>query len=161
MSFAGSSSGSTGRRSRPGPLLVATMRSLRARVDYAAGSIDLGALRERTREEVEFLAQMGIATSRSITMYFLDMFVPWLEGDTEGHLLGRRRTLEAEAGMGTNLYLANILGEYALALCEAGDRSGALAAIERGRAVMEPGRCGRPDRAGRRRGVGARGSRRA
>ncbi len=122
-----------------GPLLVATMRSLRARVDYAAGSIDLDALRDRTREEVEFLAQMGIGPSRSITMYFLNMFVPWLEGDTEGHVLGRRRTLDAEAGMGTNLYLANILGEYALALCEAGDRSGALGAVERGRAAMEPG----------------------
>ena len=122
-----------------GPLLAATLRSARARVDYAAGSIDLEALRERTRDEIEFLEQIGIGPSRSVSAYFLNMLAPWLEADSAGHALGRRRTLEAEEGLGTTLYLANIQAEWALSLCEGGDAPGALDAVARGRDVMEPG----------------------
>src|SRR4029078_33961 len=52
---------------------------------------------------------------------------------------GRRGAREAEEGLGTTLYLANIQAEWALSLCEGGDAPGALDAVAPGRDVMEPG----------------------
>jgi class 3 adenylate cyclase/tetratricopeptide (TPR) repeat protein len=122
-----------------GPLLTATLRGARARIDYTAGSIDVDQLREATREEVALAEESGIPVSRSITAYYLETSVPWLEQDSEERELGRRRMVEIEETLGTNLYLANTLGGWAIALTETGDPDAALEAVARGREVMEPG----------------------
>ena len=122
-----------------GPLLAATLRAARGRLDYAAGVIDVAALREALNEEASFAEQMGLPRSRTISVFYLETTVPWLEGDVAGAELGRRRMVEIEETLGTNLYLANTIGEWAMALSELGDTDAALGAIARGREVMEPG----------------------
>jgi hypothetical protein len=44
-----------------------------------------------------------------------------------------------EEELGTNLYLANTLGEWALSLTELGEAERALVAVAKGREVIEPG----------------------
>jgi hypothetical protein len=122
-----------------GPLLAATLQGARARIEYGAGSIDIDQLREATRDEIDLAEESGIPRSRSTTAFHLETVVPWLDRDPAGMERGRRRMVEIEETLGTNLYLANTLGEWAIALTEIGDPAAALDAISRGRAVMEAG----------------------
>ena len=122
-----------------GPYLAASLRSSRARIDYGAGLIELDEMREAMSQEVALAEQTGLPRSRNISAYFLDTTAPWLEGDAAAHELGRRGAAEMEEQLGTNLYLANTLGEWALSLTELGDAERALLAVARGREVMEPG----------------------
>jgi class 3 adenylate cyclase len=122
-----------------GPYLAASLRSSRARIDYGAGLIGLDEMREAMSQEVALAEQTGLPRSRNISAYFLDTTAPWLEGDVAAHELGRRRAAEMEEQLGTNLYLANTIGEWSLSLTELGDAERALEEVTRGREVMEPG----------------------
>jgi hypothetical protein len=104
-----------------------------------SGVIDVDGLRDATAEEIAFAEQTGVPASRVISAFHLAAVVPWLEDDATGAELGRRRMVAIEEALGTNLYLANTLGQWGISLTEVGDPTGALRAVERGRAVMEPG----------------------
>jgi hypothetical protein len=122
-----------------GPYLAASLRGARARVDYESGVIDTDELLDVTSEEIAFAEQTGVSTSRSVAAYFIDGRVPWLEGDAIGLEAGRRRHVEIEQTLGTNVFLANLLAQWAVALAHVGESERALEAVARGREVMEPG----------------------
>jgi hypothetical protein len=61
--------------------------------------------------------------------------VPWLEREPEAVERGaRERTREAQR-LGLNFYYANFLAEWAIALCDLGEREQALAAVAEARAT--------------------------
>ena len=122
-----------------GPLVAASLRGARARLDYGTGAIGFAELVEESREEIALAAESGVARSRSVTAYFIDSIAPWLEADAEATEQGRRRVVEEEETLGTNLYLANTLGRWARSLTEVGDPDAALRTVARGREVIEPG----------------------
>ena len=127
------------RAAASGLYLAASLRSARARIDYFAGLIDADQLRAAVEEEATLAEQTGIPRSRIISVYFLEAHVPWLEDDPRGREAGRHRMVAIEEGLGTNLYMANTLGQWAVSLVDLGDTDGALAAVEWGRKVMEAG----------------------
>ena len=67
-----------------GPLIAASLRGSRARIDYGAGLIGIDELREAMSDEIALAEQTGIARSRNISAYFLDTTAPWLEADSTG-----------------------------------------------------------------------------
>ena len=128
-----------GRAAAFGPLLAASLRAARARIDYGAGLIELDELREASGEEIKLAEESGLQASRSMAAYFLATAPPWLEGDSAGSELGRRRMVETEEMLGTHLYLSYELGMWAITLVDTGDPDAALRAVVRGRELMMPG----------------------
>jgi ATP/maltotriose-dependent transcriptional regulator MalT len=101
--------------------------------------IDADQLRAAMKEEIDLAVESGLPLSRSISAFFLHTFEPWLEDDATATELGRRQMKECEEGLGTNLYLANTIGWWAVSLRDAGRPKEALEAVARGREIMEPG----------------------
>ena len=84
-------------------------------------------------DEIDALRQTGAEASVGDVMYYTEVVAPWLQGDAVAvEQGGRERCLEVER-LGLHYYRANMLGTWALGLCDLGDREGALAAIRQAR----------------------------
>jgi class 3 adenylate cyclase/tetratricopeptide (TPR) repeat protein len=121
-----------------GPLFVTALRATRARVDYAAGVTDEDVMRATTEEEVGLLEQTGALHAALTPRRFLTVTVPWLQSDLEVFERGLRLDVEISQRVGSHLYLANSLAQWAQALCEVGDVETALEAVARGRTLAHP-----------------------
>jgi class 3 adenylate cyclase len=121
-----------------GPLLAATMRAFRARVEFGTGTGDLAALQAATDHEVKLLEQTGASAAAEVAQNYVRSLVPWLEGDAPGVERGARTRLEWTERLGLHIYEANALGEWAAALCDLGEADAALEAVARGREVASP-----------------------
>ncbi|MBA2460974.1 MAG: hypothetical protein H0V45_04275, partial [Actinobacteria bacterium] len=118
-----------------GPLLAATVRGFQARIDYGAGLIDRDDLLSASKEEIDVLRQTGAEATATLVTNHMRVNVPWLESDAAAVERGRReRCLEVER-LGLHYYRANTLGNWALGLCDLGDREVALDAIRHAREV--------------------------
>ena len=120
-----------------GPLLAATLRSFRARVEYGAGRGELDELRLATNLECELLEQTGVATRGAVQTY-VRVVVPWLDGDDAAVEAGVRQRVEDEKASGTSLFLANAIAMWAQALCQLGEADRALELVREGRALADP-----------------------
>jgi class 3 adenylate cyclase/tetratricopeptide (TPR) repeat protein len=127
-----------GQAANAGPILAATLRSFRARVEYGAGTGTLEALRAATRTEIEMLEQTGSFDGTVAAHMYERVVVPWLDGDAVAFERGSRERVEATSRVATRLYHANSLAEWAIALCEIGDAERASAAIAEARALADP-----------------------
>ena len=121
-----------------GPLVAASLRAARARIDYEAGLIDVDALQEASREEIALAEESGIPASRAMAPYVLATIPPWLGADPVARELGRRQMVEIEETLDLHIFLSFELGMWAIALTEVGDHEGALRAVARGRETMKP-----------------------
>jgi class 3 adenylate cyclase len=117
-----------------GPLLAAALSSAKARSRYVAGRIDAATARAAFDGEIELLRQTGSHLAAAEVDQFWTQ-VLWLEGDREGHEAALRAKVDSLEGVGRHLYLANMLGQWAIALCALGDAQAALAAVERARGL--------------------------
>jgi hypothetical protein len=120
-----------------GPMIAAALGSARARSLYAAGRIDAAAVRAAMDTETELLRQTGSELTALDVEHFWSL-VLWLEGDREGLEAQLRKEVVELERAGRHLYLANVLGQWALALCDLGQPSAALDAVERGRGIAVP-----------------------
>jgi class 3 adenylate cyclase/tetratricopeptide (TPR) repeat protein len=118
-----------------GPVFGATVRGLRARIDFGAGLISRDEATAAVEEEIAALRQTGAEAAAFTAADFTTVNVPWLEREPEAVERGaRERTREAQR-LGLNFYYANFLAEWAIALCDLGEREQALAAVAEARAT--------------------------
>ena len=120
-----------------GPLLAATLRSFRMRVEYGAGRGGLDELRSTTNAELELLEQTGIGT-RGAVQTFVRVVVPWLDGDGVAVEAGARQRVEEEKASGTNLFYANAIAMWAETLCQLGEAERALELVNHAREIADP-----------------------
>ena len=119
-----------------GPLLAATVRGFQARIDYGAGLIDRDDLLSASEDEIDVLRQTGSEATATLVRTYIRVIAPWLESDAAAvEQGGRERCLDLER-LGLHYYRANSLGNWALGLCDLGDREGALDAIRQAREVV-------------------------
>jgi class 3 adenylate cyclase len=120
-----------------GPMIAAALGSAKARSLYVAGRVDRHAVRTALDLETELLRQTGSEGTASDVEHFLTL-VLWLEGDEEGLEQRLREEVAVLERLGRHLYLANVLGQWAVALCERGDATTALEVVARGRGIAVP-----------------------
>jgi class 3 adenylate cyclase/tetratricopeptide (TPR) repeat protein len=118
-----------------GPLLAATVRSVEARIDYGARLIERDELLSACGDEIDALRQTGAEAAVIGVMTYTDVIAPWLESDAAAVERGRREKCLQVERLGLHIIHANTLGNWALALCDLGDREGALEAIRNARKV--------------------------
>jgi tetratricopeptide (TPR) repeat protein len=121
-----------------GPLLRATLGSLRARVEYAAGNSGEDELRAALSVERELARQAGAGLVGMTIDVYEFIVVPWLASDAAGVVSGARRRVETTSVVGTRLFHANALAMLAIALCGVGEHEEARAAVEDGRSIVDP-----------------------
>ena len=122
-----------------GPLLATTLRAFRARLGYLAGELDDVGVRAATDDEVRLLEETGAgAVAIASSRHFLDLAVPWVEGDPVAAEAGARRWVDDTASAARHLYHANALGTWAVALCELGEHEQALTAVREARELADP-----------------------
>jgi tetratricopeptide (TPR) repeat protein len=118
-----------------GPVFGATVRGLRARIDFGAGLIGRDEATAAVEEEIAALRETGAEAAAFTATDFTTVNMPWLEHELEDVERGaRERTREAQR-LGLNFYYANFLAEWAIALCDLGEREQALAAVAEARAT--------------------------
>jgi class 3 adenylate cyclase len=118
-----------------GPVFGAFVRGLRARLDFGAGLIGRDEVTAAVEDEVTALRQTGAEAAAFTAAGFMLVNVPWLEHEPEEVERGaREHALEAKR-LGLNFYYANLLGDWAIALCDLGEREQALAAVAEARAT--------------------------
>jgi len=121
-----------------GPMLAATLRTFRTRVEYGTGVGTLEPVQAATNAEVEMLVQTGsLASANAARMHEL-VVVPWIESDAAAVEAGARERVELTKQVATRLYHANSLALWAVTLCEVGDAEQASAAIVEARSIAEP-----------------------
>jgi class 3 adenylate cyclase/tetratricopeptide (TPR) repeat protein len=125
-----------GQAAEAGPLLAATLRGFRARLEYGTGRCDADAVHAAFEDEVALLEQtggwaVGIGT-------FERVVIPWVEGDLVAVEAGARWRVEETKTVARRLFYANALAMWALALCQLGDSGRALALVEEARGIADP-----------------------
>jgi len=119
---------------REEPLEVAAVTAGRARVEFAAGTISLQALEEKTGVYMQLLRETG-SEGRAVTAWWFVLLARSFEGDeaaTERALAEHVRRLE---GISDAMFLAYILGIWAFHQAATGQLDRALETVERGRSV--------------------------
>jgi class 3 adenylate cyclase len=119
-----------------GPLVAAGLRVARARCDFQAGVISADETRVVALEYAELLRQVGSALEAEISLGFLGT-VALIEGAAAYECAQRGRVERFEA-MGGGMFMANVLAEWAAALCAVGDTQRASEAVARGRTLARP-----------------------
>jgi class 3 adenylate cyclase len=120
-----------------GPLLAAALGSANARSLYVAGRIDAAAARAAFDREIELLLQTGSELAATDVGHFWSM-VLFLEGERERLEAQLRREIATLERLDWHLYLGQFLAHWATALCDLGNGTAALEAVERGRSIAAP-----------------------
>jgi class 3 adenylate cyclase len=119
-----------------GPLVAASLRLGRTRVDYHAAAMSPDEARETVLEYAELLRQVGSATEAEITLGFLGPMALVDGAEAYERVLGGK--VERFEAVGDRMYLANALAEWAFGLCAVGDAQRAHEAVVRGRMLARP-----------------------
>jgi class 3 adenylate cyclase len=120
-----------------GPLVTASLRAARARLDYTTGVIGTDELLLAVNHHAELLRQTDAMLEAVTATNFLKE-MHWLEGDDMAAEAAARHQVDALDEIGDRVYLANHYAMWAATLCRLGDGDAALAAVERGRALARP-----------------------
>ncbi len=123
-----------GEAEEAGPLLSASLRSMRTRIDYNAGVATADEVIAVGEREAELLYQTGSRLEAVIARNF-NCLVAWSEGDAVAEEERYREQIERYEEVGDRGFLANILASWAVACCRLGDAETALAAVQRGRSI--------------------------
>jgi hypothetical protein len=116
-----------------GPLLAECLRAARARVDCLAGLVGIDEARAAVLAYSELLRQVGSELEALFSSGILAGFARF-EGREEHERVLRERVEQFEA-LGDRVFLANVLGDWAAALCGLGNAEKALEVVARGRAL--------------------------
>jgi tetratricopeptide (TPR) repeat protein len=122
-----------------GPLVAATLRASRARLAFVSGDGDVASLRAAAGEELAMLEQTGSFLNAGFSRNFLTVVLPRLLGDAPAVERGARERVEETEQLGASFFLANTLAMWAIALCELGDATRALEAVDRARGIAIEG----------------------
>jgi class 3 adenylate cyclase len=117
-----------------GPLLAASLRATRARVEFGSGRRSAAETRATVVEYSELLRQVGSALEAEVVSGFLGVLA-LMEGDEEFERVVRARVERLDA-LGDRMYLVSTLAEWATSLCALGDADAASAAVARGRELL-------------------------
>ena len=116
-----------------GPLLAESFHAARARLDCMAGLLGIEEARAAVIGYSELLRQIGSDLEAEHSSGILAGFARF-EGPEEHERVARRKVERYEA-LGDRMYLANVLADWAEALCGVGDAEKALEVVARGRAL--------------------------
>ena len=122
-----------------GPLVAATLRASRARVAFGSGEGDESSLRAAADEELAMLEQTGSFLNAAFAKNFSSVVLPRLLGDAQAVERGARERVAETEHLGAPFFLANTLATWAIALCELGDATRALEAVDRARGIAIEG----------------------
>ena len=116
-----------------GPLLAESFRASRARLDCMAGLLGIEEARAAVVGYSELLRQIGSDLEAEHSSGILAGFARF-EGPEEYERVARGKVERYEA-LGDRMYLANVLADWAAALCGIGKAEQALEAVAQGRAL--------------------------
>ena len=122
-----------------GPLLAAIFGGIRARFGYMTGEVDVEALRSAGAEERRLLEETGAGPLAIALVGHFEGFLPaWSERDRQGIEEGARAWVEVTQTAATQLYHANALGQWAVALCDLGEHLRASSMVVEAREIADP-----------------------
>jgi hypothetical protein len=116
-----------------GPLLVESVRAARARLDCLAGLLPIEDARAAVIRYSELQRQVGSDREAEHSSAILAGFARF-EGPEEHERVTRGKAERYEA-LGDRMFLANVLADWAAALCGIGNAEKALEVVARGRAL--------------------------
>ncbi len=117
-----------------GPLVAASLRTARARTEFAAGRLSADEARASVVEYADLLRQVGSALEAEVTSGFLGVLA-LVEGDAAFERTQRARVERLDA-LGDRMYRTNALAEWIVSLCAVGDVDAASRALARGRDLL-------------------------